>query len=437
MSEVNQIRFHSPDIFAGQTGVIDHDGCVIKGVSVITGNLIAEGHDLHVDDTTLKQLQECAKAKGKIPVTLDHGSGVKDLNGYLTSFRLDGNKLRADWHLLKSHDETVKMMERASVMPECFGLSVAFKGPPKGVPIGGGKMAARCEKLLSVDAVTRPAANAGLFSALEVDSSKKDMADVNPNPQQAQAQPEPTLADVVKAVQEIGERLTQHEEFLNTQFPQQENQEPTLEELNQLDDEALASIGLTRADVEAAIAEVEAEEAQQAEGQQIPEGQQQSNGQTPQGAEAVGAVAAPAGSVGSELSVLKQQVIQLQAHNKKIELKAKKDAEDIELAEIEKKALTLAHQRDEAIQLAEKYQAENQALRLAVRTGTRPVKAGIDTGIRLFSADDDGQLHQFQVRVKQLVDSGKQEGEAIRFAQKENPGLHADWVKSQGKRSAA
>jgi len=32
-------------------------------------------------------------------------------------------------------------------MPECFGLSAAFKG--KGAPTRGGKKAARCERLLA------------------------------------------------------------------------------------------------------------------------------------------------------------------------------------------------------------------------------------------------------------------------------------------------
>jgi hypothetical protein len=50
--------------------------------------------------------------------------------------------------------------------------------------------------------------------------------------------------------------------------------------------------------------------------------------------------------------------------------------------------------------------------------------------MRLFSANDNGQLHEFQVRVQQYKTSGKTEGEAILLAQKENPALHADWLQS-------
>jgi len=92
--------------------------------------------------------------------------------------------------------------------------------------------------------------------------------------------------------------------------------------------------------------------------------------------------------------------------------------------------MILASQRDKAIQLAEELTAERDALRLANKTGTRPVRAGVDNGLRLFSANDNGQLHEFQVRLQQLKAGGKTEGEAILLAQKENPALHADWLQT-------
>src|SRR6187401_3327471 len=112
-----EILFHTPTLFAGTTGVVDHDRAVIHGVSLITGDCVAEGYDLTVDNTTVTQLHELAKTRGKVPVNLDHGSGIASTCGYISEFRLDGNKLRGDWHLLKSHDETIKMLERAEVMP--------------------------------------------------------------------------------------------------------------------------------------------------------------------------------------------------------------------------------------------------------------------------------------------------------------------------------
>jgi hypothetical protein len=147
-------------------GHVDRANAVIRDVTLITSGVTAEGHDLEVDDETLTQMLGCAKERVKVPVKLDHGSGIKDLNGYLDNFRLSGKKLIGDWHLLNSHEETPKMLERAERMPTCFGMSAAFKG--SGVKMASGKKAARCFALKSVDCVTAPAANPdGMFSARE------------------------------------------------------------------------------------------------------------------------------------------------------------------------------------------------------------------------------------------------------------------------------
>lgn len=446
-----EIRFWSENLFAGDVGVID--GCTIRGVSVITGGQEAEGHGLTIDDETLRQLQACAKERGKIPVTLDHGSGIKDINGYLTGFRFDGSgekpKIRADWHLLESHPETRVMLEKAEKMPTCFGLSVAFKGPPKGVPIGEGRMAARCEKLLSVDVVTRPAANDGLFSVPSVDKSGIGMAKEKTDQNQPAGDPtpaEPTMAQIMEAIQGLNGRLDKQEQFLGQlQPPSQEQQPdgPTLEQLSQASDEELAQLGISRAEVNAAVQQVLAE----MEGQTDPETQpgqptgQPAGQQTGEG-EMVGA-GAPAGFGGGEapatFQALSKRVIELENKIKLTELRAKQEAEAVEFASIEKKVVTLAGQRDTAMTELKTAQAENAALRLAVKTGTRPVIAsGEDNGgIRMFGANENGQLHEFQVRVKQLVESGKSEGQAIQLAVKENPGRHADYVQTLGAKNAA
>jgi hypothetical protein len=426
---LSEFKFHEAGIFAGQTGVIDPGNHVIRGVSVITGGIEAEGHDLLVDDTTIKQLQSCAKAKGKIPVCLDHGSGVKDINGYLTGFRMDGNKLRADWHLLASHDETDKMLERAEKMPECFGLSVAFKGPPKGVPVGGGKMAARCERLLSVDCVTRPAANTGLFSIPEVDSIENDMAkatQADPNVAATVASGEPTLAQVLEQLQSINSRLDQHEQFLAQNAP-----EPTLEDLYNMKDEELAQLGITRAEVEDAVQEAVAamESEQAAEGEQANEGELVGATEGANGATA-GAAGGADTSAPATFKAISDRIIRLEKKLAAKELAEKEATEAIEFKSISDKITTLETQRNEALTSLEVIKADNDALRVAVKTGTRPVKAGVDFGVRMFGANDEGELHGFQARVKELVATGKTEGEAVKLAVKENPGQHADYVRS-------
>ena len=157
-------------------GRVDRDLGVIRGVSLITGGLTARGHELVVDDTTISQIFQSASSKGNVPVKLDHKSGVENVCGFVTSFRIEGNKLLGDWHLLRSHPHYETTMEKAERMPGCFGLSAAFVGKEEE---RDGKKFARCQELLAVDCVTQPAANpTGLFSR-RVDTS----TNVSPQPQ--------------------------------------------------------------------------------------------------------------------------------------------------------------------------------------------------------------------------------------------------------------
>jgi len=281
---------------------------------------------------------------------------------------------------------------------------------------------------MSVDCVIRPAANAGLFSVPEVDSSQIGMAKEKQETQEQVADPEPTLQDVMAALNQLSERIEQHEQVLNENFGGQN--EPSLQDLVEASDEDLAQLGLTRAEVDAAVQEVLAGmEGEQAQGQ----GQEQAQGELQPAGGVVAGVAGEAvgGTSGAaNFAALKKEVIQLKNKQALKELQAKRDAEEIELKSIEEKVMILASQRDKAIQLAEELTAERDALRLANKTGTRPVRAGVDNGLRLFSANDNGQLHEFQVRLQQLKAGGKTEGEAILLAQKENPALHADWLQT-------
>lgn len=95
---------------------VDAKGGVIFGVAVITEGP-ALGHGMLVDVTTLEQVKACAEAyKGGLKVKMNHWSTVNDIVGYLQGFRIDGQVLRADLHLLKSAPTRDYVLELASTI---------------------------------------------------------------------------------------------------------------------------------------------------------------------------------------------------------------------------------------------------------------------------------------------------------------------------------
>lgn len=142
---------------------IDSETGTLKGVSVITEGE-AKGHGIFVDSTMLKQTVEHAGAfKNGIRVKENHGTGVDGIVGTLRNFSINGNKVVADLHLLKTHQKFSHIIEMAKQIPESFGLSLSFS---MGKETIGGKDFARCLDIYSADLVDQPAANpSGLFTA--------------------------------------------------------------------------------------------------------------------------------------------------------------------------------------------------------------------------------------------------------------------------------
>ena len=128
---------------------------MIMGVSVITLGA-ARGHGLSVDSTTLEQVRDCAATyKGGVKVKVDHSGGAGDIAGFLTGFRVEGQKLLADLQLLAASPHRAYVLELASKIPDTFGLSINFSGVPE---VRDGKRFARCAEIYSVDLVDEPAA---------------------------------------------------------------------------------------------------------------------------------------------------------------------------------------------------------------------------------------------------------------------------------------
>jgi hypothetical protein len=173
---------------------------VLRGVSVITTGP-AKGHGLIVDDQTLAQVVQCAKARA-VKVKMLHNSDLSQVVGTLKNFRIEGPKVLADLHLLSSAPARDFVLEIAQTMPTAFGLSISFEGTPDG-------NLARCSRLLSVDLVDEPAANPdGLFEEKPMDATPADVTTapepMTENPEKMEAPtPEDRLAALEAAVGEI------------------------------------------------------------------------------------------------------------------------------------------------------------------------------------------------------------------------------------------
>ena len=187
--------------FAAATGSrVDREAGVLRGVSVITEGE-AKGHGMIVDGVTLEQVKACAETYvDGLRVKMDHYTGIDAMVGVLRDFQIDGLQLRADLHLIKSHDDFEKILEMAETMPGSFGLSISFSGESEDVevpsddseevepnsgelPEGGVEIvrAARCMEIYSADIVDQPAANpSGLFQAMPEDIKPEEVPPVAP-----------------------------------------------------------------------------------------------------------------------------------------------------------------------------------------------------------------------------------------------------------------
>jgi hypothetical protein len=132
------------------------------GISVATVGP-ALGHEMFVDDVTLLQAEQAGQAGSPVKVFVDHDESIDSLIGLLNNFRIEEDQLRADLELLSAHPQAEFYAEILSKAPGRVGFSMAFSGKPEEV---GDRRFARVENLVSVDLVSRPAANReGVFRA--------------------------------------------------------------------------------------------------------------------------------------------------------------------------------------------------------------------------------------------------------------------------------
>ncbi|CAB4159298.1 hypothetical protein UFOVP736_10 [uncultured Caudovirales phage] len=215
-----------------ESASVDSENGIVRGVSVITAGVTARGHDLEVDDTTVLQMFEKCVEKGTVPVKWNHKTGADAVNGYLTNFRIEGKKLKADWHLLKSHERFDHALELATKMPKNVGLSASFMGKDELI---SGRKHARCSDVVSVDLVSAPAANPdGLFERGKVDTEDEGVMENDLKELTALVKGIATEVAGIKTAQaELSKNFSELEEnvhYLSTAEPDDEEEEEGGEE---------------------------------------------------------------------------------------------------------------------------------------------------------------------------------------------------------------
>lgn len=410
--------------FEQLVGRVDPLAGVIHGVSIITGGISARGHDLEVDSKTLLQLHECASKMGKVPVKWNHRSGADAVAGYLTNFSIKENKLLGNWHLLKSHPQYEQALELATIMPECIGLSAAFMGDDE--KRADGKIAARCNELISVDVVANPAANpSGFFEAIYPESvdthSKKQtlMSTSNTN-----EPAEPTIKDLLEAISTLGQQVEAQNatiaEMQGQGQQQQADQEITAEDLLTLSAEQISELvaqGHISEDDAAGIHGMQQEAL--AGGYYGDEASQTREGNE---AEMAGAgVETSAGGGGSELSALRSQVKYLTAKIEGAEKASEATQTEHHFAIVENTLKELSAENSSLKELAAKLQVKCEAQAKALRTGIRPLSFSSENGDL---TNPNTGLDPFEKLVKEFQDAGKTPAESIRLANAKNPDAH-------------
>lgn len=153
---------------------VDSAAGIIYGVCVMSAGE-AKGHGLFLDLESLDSFMELTKSRPNGIGTrfgADHDAGAEDFNGTLKEFRLDGDKIRADLHLLKTDKNFAKLIEMAQTMPHEFGLSASTQAEEV---IKGKEKYVRFKEIFCVDVVTNPAATKGLFFSQPTNNNQTTM----------------------------------------------------------------------------------------------------------------------------------------------------------------------------------------------------------------------------------------------------------------------
>jgi hypothetical protein len=150
---------------------IDRDAGIIYGVKVL--GLVSKNDRRYLP----KAVSDALPLYEGVAVNIDHQRDdpnsrviqdrpMRDRWGVLRNARIIDGEIYANLHYIKSHPMTEMLVEAAEKFPETFGLSHDATGDERA--INGERQVIEIWRVNSVDVVSRPATNAGLFESVEI-----------------------------------------------------------------------------------------------------------------------------------------------------------------------------------------------------------------------------------------------------------------------------
>jgi hypothetical protein len=145
----------------GHYAVKDASGRVVNYDPTDPDHAELRKYPIVIGDETLDDVVRCGAADDTTKCKLDHGKSIKDIVGDYSTFRRDGDQVRANLTLMQSSEYRAFVEELFAKFSKKVGNSIDFNFKYE---IQQDVAVARCVKLNSVDIVDAPAATNSLFN---------------------------------------------------------------------------------------------------------------------------------------------------------------------------------------------------------------------------------------------------------------------------------
>lgn len=168
----NNIEFEDKSFFAESDKMtVDTSGNVISGVKLVGFN--SKNNRVY----TRKCLEEAIGLYEGRPVNANHAAvgeevSIYDRLGKIQNVRMTDDGIYGDFHFLKTHPMSERILEAAQKMPELFGFSHRALGTMK--ENKNGQEVSKIRNVLSVDLVSDPATTKSLMESITMKKEIKE-----------------------------------------------------------------------------------------------------------------------------------------------------------------------------------------------------------------------------------------------------------------------